>query len=144
VAEAVLPLLLRLTPWLLSIYVNHRITDTSATREMVKTLDDPNRLINQQIARWIRNRDLVHHDINISEALRAVTRPLLCVVGNGDGIVPRDTASFSYHRVGSRRKTLLEVGTREISVAHADLFVSRESHERVFSPLAAWLGEQHE
>jgi pimeloyl-ACP methyl ester carboxylesterase len=141
-AEIALPQLVRLTPWLLSIYMNPRITDTSAAREMVKTVEDPNRAINRQIARWIRSRDLVLRDTNISEALRSVTRPLLCVFANGDGIVPRDTATFPYEQVGSTRKALLEVGTREISMAHADLFVSRECHERVFTPVAAWLGEQ--
>ena len=71
-----------------------------------------------------------------------MTRPLLCVFGNGDGIVPRDTATFPYHQVGSAQKGLLEVGTSDITMAHADLFVSRECHERVFAPLSAWLGEQ--
>jgi pimeloyl-ACP methyl ester carboxylesterase len=141
-AEVALPQLVRLTPWLLSIYMNPRITDTSAAREMVRTVEDPNRLINRQIAQWIRSRDLVLRETNISEALRSVTRPLLCVFANGDGIVPRDTAIFPYEQIGSARKALLEVGTSDISMAHADLFVSRECHERVFSPVAAWLREE--
>ncbi|MCC6557455.1 MAG: alpha/beta fold hydrolase [Polyangiaceae bacterium] len=140
-AEIALPQLVRLTPWLLSIYMNPRITDTSAAREMVKTVEDPNRAINREIAHWIRERDLVLRETNISEALCTVTRPLLCVCANGDGIVPRETAAFPFHQIGSARKSLLEVGTRDIAMAHADLFVSRECHERVFAPVAAWLGE---
>ena len=140
-AELALPQLVRLTPWLLSLYMNPRITDTSAAREMVKTVEDPNRTINREIACWIRARDLVLRGTNISEALRSVTRPLLCVCANGDGIVPRDTAVFPYQQIGGARKSLLEVGTREIVMAHADLFVSRECHDRVFAPVAAWLGE---
>lgn len=141
-AEIALPQLVRLTPWLLSIYMNPQITDTSAARELVKTIEDPNRTLNREIARWIRDRDLVLRDTNISEALRSVTRPLLCVCANGDGIVPRDTAAFPYHQVGSSRRALLEVGTRQITMAHADLFISRECHERVFAPVAAWLAEE--
>jgi len=140
-AEVLLPQLVRFTPWLLSIYINPEITDTSAAEEMVKTVEDPNRAINRQIAEWIRRRDLVLRDTNISEALRSVTRPLLCVYANGDGIVPRETATFPYEQAGSSRKSLLEVGTREIAMAHADMFVSRECHARVFAPVAAWLAE---
>jgi pimeloyl-ACP methyl ester carboxylesterase len=140
-AEVLLPQLVRFTPWLLSIYINPEITDTSAAEEMVKTVEDPNRAINLQIAEWIRRRDLVLRDTNISEALRSVTRPLLCVYANGDGIVPRETATFPYEQAGSSRKSLLEVGTREIAMAHADMFVSRECHARVFAPVAAWLAE---
>jgi hypothetical protein len=104
-------------------------------------VEDPNRTINRQIAEWIRHRDLTLRETNISEALHSVTRPLLCVYANGDGIVPRDTATFPYYQIGSTRKALLEVGTGEIAMAHADLFVSRESHNRVFAPVASWLGE---
>ncbi|HSN98436.1 MAG TPA: alpha/beta fold hydrolase, partial [Candidatus Nanopelagicales bacterium] len=80
-AEVMLPQLVRFTPWLLSIYMNPEITDVSAAREMVKTVEDPNRAINRQIADWIGRRDLVLHETNISEALRTMTRPLLCVFG---------------------------------------------------------------
>lgn len=140
-AEVLLPQLVRFTPWLLSIYMNPEITDTSAAREMVKTVEDPNRAINRQIAEWIRRRDLILRGTNISEGLRAMTRPLLCVFANGDGIVPRETAAFPYNQAASPRKALLEVGTREIAMAHADMFVSRECHQRVFAPVSAWLAE---
>jgi pimeloyl-ACP methyl ester carboxylesterase len=140
-AGVLLPQLVRFTPWLLSIYMNPEITDMSAAREMVKTVEDPNRAINRQIAEWIQRRDLFLHETNISEALRTLTLPLLCVFGNGDGIVPRETATFPFRQIGSARKDLLEVGTKEIAMAHADLFVSRECHERVFAPVAAWLAE---
>lgn len=140
-AEVLLPQLVRFTPWLLSIYMNPEITDVSAAREMVKTVEDPNRAINRQIAAWIQRRDLVLHETNISEALRTVKKPLLCVFGNGDGIVPRETATFPYRQIGSERKALLEVGTREARMAHADMFISRECHRQVFQPVASWLAE---
>lgn len=138
-AELAVPLLARRTPWLLSMYMNPEITDTTAISELVRTVEDPNRHINRQIARWVRAGDLVIRGVNVSEGLRGVDRPLLCIAANGDGVVPPETAAFPYFQVASREKSLLEVGTREISMAHADLFVSREAHERVFEPLAAWL-----
>jgi pimeloyl-ACP methyl ester carboxylesterase len=138
-AERALPQLARYAPWLLSMYMNHEITDTSAAREMAKTVEDPNRHINREIARWIQNRDLVIDEVNVSSALAKVNQPLLCILANRDGIVPRSTAAFPYEQAGSSSKTLLEVGTSRIAMAHADLFVSKESHERVFHPLAKWL-----
>jgi hypothetical protein len=131
-AELALPHLVRRLPWLLSIYLNPSITDTDAAREMVKTVEDPNRHINREIARWIRDRDLVLRGINVSEALPQMKNPLLCVVANGDGIVPRATAEFPYARIGATSKRLLEVGSEAVSMAHADMFVSNEAHARVF------------
>jgi len=144
IAEFALPHLVRRTPWLLSIYMNASITDTTAASEMVKTVEDPNRHINREIARWIRDRDLVVRGVNVSEALSSIEQPLFCVLAAGDGIVPRRTAEFPYHAVRSKDKRLLEVGTTELAVAHADLFVSNEAHARVFEPIASWLAEQGE
>lgn len=141
-AELVLPALVRRLPWLLSIYLNPGITDMDAASEMVKTVEDPNRHINREIAHWIKDRDLVLRGVNVSEALPRMTNPLLCVLANGDGIVPRETAEFPYLRTGAASKRLLEVGSKEVSIAHADMFVSNEAHARVFAPLAAWLAEQ--
>jgi pimeloyl-ACP methyl ester carboxylesterase len=140
-AELALPLLARFTPWLLSVYMNPEITDISAAREMTRTVEDPNRFVNQQIARWIKERDLVVRGVNLSTALARLDNPLLCVLGQGDGIVPPETAAFPFHQTGARSKRLLEVGTKTMSMAHADLFVSREAHQRVFRPICDWLLE---
>ena len=141
-AELVLPHLVRRLPWLLSIYLNPSITDTDAVREMVKTVEDPNRHINREIAHWIKDRDLVLRGINVSEALPQMNGPLLCALANGDGIVPRETAEFPYVQTGATSKRLLEIGSEEVSMAHADMFVSNEAHARVFAPIATWLAEQ--
>ena len=138
-AGLVLPLLARYLPWVLSIYMNPEITDTSAARELVKTVEDPNRHVNREIAHWFASRDLVVRGVNVSDALPRITVPFLCVLASNDGIVPRETALYAYERVGSKNRGLLEVGTTEIAMAHADLFVSTEAHERVFRPLASWL-----
>jgi pimeloyl-ACP methyl ester carboxylesterase len=141
-AGLALPQLAKRAPWILSIYMNAEITDTSAAAEMVRTVEDPNRHVNRQIACWIRDRDLTLRGVNISESLRALKRPLLCVSALGDGIVPRQTAAFPYLAAGSPDKRLIEVGTDQIAMAHADLFISSEAHARVFEPLAAWLAER--
>lgn len=141
-AEFALPRLAQRTPWLLSIYMNPDITDTSAAAQMVKTVEDPNRHVNKQIAHWIRDRDLLLRGVNISEGLAKVKAPLLCVSALGDGIVPRRTAGFPYEAVGSSDKRLIEVGDDHIAMAHADLFISSEAHVRVFEPLATWLADR--
>lgn len=141
-AELALPLLARHTPWLLSIYMNPEITDVSAAREMTRTVEDPNRFVNRQIARWIRDRDLIVDGVNVGDGLGRLTNPLLCVLALGDGIVPRETAAFPFERIGSPAKRLLEVGSRTMAMAHADLFVSNEAHQRVFAPIRDWLLEQ--
>ncbi len=142
IAELALPHLIRRTPWVLSIYMNADINDLGAVSEMVKTVEDPNRHINREIARWIRDRDLFVRGVNLSTAIEAIEQPLLCVLAMGDGIVPRRTAEFPYRSVRSSSRSLLEVGSRELSMAHADLFVSNEAHGRVFEPIASWLSAQ--
>jgi len=141
-AGAALPLLAKRAPWILSIYMNSEITDTSAASEMVRTVEDPNRHVNREIARWIRDRDLTLRGVNISEGLRDLRAPLLCVSALGDGIVPRRTAEFPYLASGSPDKKLIEAGTPELAMAHADLFISSESEGRVFEPVARWLTER--
>lgn len=139
--EKLLPLLAKRVPWLLSIYMNPGATDLSAAREMARTVEDPSRRINRQLAHWINARDLIVRGVNVAEALREVERPLLCVLANGDGIVPRETALFPYQQIGSPLRATLEVGTETLRLAHADLFVSNEAHARVFDPIARWLAD---
>lgn len=143
-AELVLTRFAHRTKWVLSIYMNPEIIDTTAAHELVRTVEDPNRYINQEIAHWIRRRDLVLRGVNVAEGLRGITNPLLCILANGDGIVPPATAEFTYRQAASRDKRLITVGTDEIAMAHADMFVSNLAHERVFTPVAEWLAEQNE
>ncbi len=141
-AELALPLVARYTPWLLRVYMNPAASDVGAARQMVKTVEDPNRFINRQIARWMRDRDLVVEGVNVSEQLARLQMPLLCLAANGDGIVPLQTARFAYEQIGSPEKGLLVVGTDQLALAHADLFVSNEALELVFRPIADWLVRQ--
>lgn len=139
VASLLLPVLASFAPWLLSVYMNAEITDVSRSAVMCQTVEDPNRHVNRQIAEWIRDKDLVVRGVNVFEQLRSMTAPLLCVVALGDGIVPRKTAESPYDVWGGSDKQLLLVGSDDVHVAHADLFISRLSHEKVFAPMAAWL-----
>jgi len=141
-AGVALPLLARRAPQLLAIYLNAELTDISAVDEMIKTVEDPNRNVNREIAHWIRARDLTLRGVNISEGLRSIVAPLLCISAWGDGIVPRRTAAFPYFAVGSPVKKLVEAGGPGHAISHADLFISNESPRHVFEPIASWLRER--
>lgn len=139
--QTVLPAVARIAPSLLRVYLHPEIVDIRAAREMARTVEDPNRHVNRQIAAWIRRRDLIVGSTNLSDALGRMTQPLLVVVANGDGIVPRATAEFPLIASGASLKSRLDVGTAEVTMAHADMFVSSEAQSRVFEPIAAWLAD---
>ena len=137
-ARVAMPLLTRV-PKLLEIYLHPEIVDTSRMKEIIRTVENPNRTLNRQIAEWVQRGDLVLRGINVTEAVAKATNPLLVVLANADGIVPEATALSAYDKMGSSVKDILCVGTKEIPVAHADLFVSNIAQEWVFEPLAQWL-----
>jgi pimeloyl-ACP methyl ester carboxylesterase len=139
IARTALPVLTRVAPRLLSVYLNAASTDTSQVEAMVETVEDPNPIMNREIARWIVRRELVVRGVNVSSSLPGIDKPFLCILGRNDGIVPPATSRAIYESIGSRDKTLLEVGDRTTPIAHADLFLARRAPELVFEPLAAWL-----
>lgn len=141
-AKAALPVLKRI-PKLLHLYMHPDIVDTSKMQEMIQTVEDPNPVLNRQLAEWIRSGDLHVNGVNVSKGVAASGNPLLIVLANADGIVPDGTALSAYELMGSSRKDILRVGTQAVPVAHADLFVSDISHEWVFEPLAKWLAAQN-
>lgn len=138
-AGAALPFLVARAPKMVSMYLNPALTDTSRHAEMIATVEDPSRALNKEIARWIRSKDLTLRGTNLTEATGRLDLPLLVVAAHGDGVVPRDTAVFPYHHLPSRSKQLVIAGDDASPLAHADLFVSRESERQVFEPLTAWL-----
>lgn len=133
------PHLIRHTPWLLSIYIASRDFEPEAAREMAKTVEDPSRLLNRQMAEWFRSRDLIVNGRNIATGLRDVKRPLFVTAARGDGIVPLRTALSPYELSGASEKAVLEVGDDTLAMAHADLFVANDAHRHVFDPIADWL-----
>ncbi|MFW5741449.1 MAG: hypothetical protein ACOC1F_13910, partial [Myxococcota bacterium] len=137
-AGVALPALTR-APWLLSIYLHPGIVDMTQARELIRTVENPNRFVNRDIATWICHGDPIIGGINIAEALPDVTLPLLTVIANADGIVPRATTIWPHEVIGSARKDVLEVGSEEQPIAHADMFVSDLAPDLVFKPLGDWL-----
>lgn len=137
-ASLALPLLSR-APWLLSIYLHPGIVDMTQAAQLIRTVENPNRHVNKDIAQWIKHRDLLIDGKNVCEGLRSVTNPLLTVLASADGIVPRETAMWPHLNIGAERRDLLEVGSYAVPIAHADMFVSDHAPELVFKPLADWL-----
>ena len=142
-ARVAMPVLTRI-PKLLQVYLHPEIVDTSRMKEMIQTVENPNRTLNRQIAEWLKRGDLVVRGINVTEAVADAKNPLLVVLSNADGIVSEATALSAHHKMGSSVKDILCVGTAEVPVAHADLFVSDIAQEWVFEPLAQWLVAQNQ
>ncbi len=126
-------------PWLVSFYLNPDIVDLSHADELVKTIDDPSRRLNFEIARWIKNKELVVQGLNVCHSLYSITAPLLCIVAGQDGIVTPEAALSILDSIGSADTEVIEVGTDDIPHAHADLFLADGAHEHVYQPLARWL-----
>jgi len=137
-ASVALPALKR-APRLLSVYLHPGIVDMSQARQLIRTVENPNRFVNQDIARWIKLGDPIIGGRNVAEGLRDVQLPLLTVIANADGIVPRDTTIWPHENMGGEHRDVLEVGTSSLPVAHADMFVSDHAPELVFNPLGDWL-----
>lgn len=138
-ARVALPLLVKVAPSLLSIYLNHESTDLSQAARMVQTVEDPHPVINREIAEWIKNGELVVRGVNVSKAVSSMTKPFLCIVAAHDGIVMPATARWAYDAIGSGEKELLVVGDDALKVAHGDLFLCHGAQERVFAPIATFL-----
>jgi alpha-beta hydrolase superfamily lysophospholipase len=138
-ARVALPAIARVAPGVLSVYLNVASTDTSNADEMVKTVEDPNPVMNREIALWIVRRELIVCGVNVSRALPQMKLPFFCVIGLQDGIVPPATAREVYEAIGSTDKAILEVGDAARPIAHADLFLARGAQDLVFEPIAEWL-----
>ncbi len=134
-----LPTLARVAPGFLSIYLHTQSTDIEQAAVMIRTVEDPNRYVNREIAEWIERRELVLRGVNVSRALPSMRYPFMCVVAMQDGIVPPETGRALFDAIGSDRKVLLEVGTPEAPIAHADLFLSTGAQETVFGKVADFL-----
>ena len=140
-ARIALPLITKIAPSLLSVYLNERSTDLSQAEKLVQTVEDPHPIINREIAEWIKRGDLVVRGVNVSKKLPELTHPFFCVVANDDGIVLPATSRHTYDVIGSEKKELLVVGDPEQPIAHADLFLFTGAQERVFAPIADFLLE---
>lgn len=142
IAKAALPHLLRHAPWLLSIYMNREHVDAGSVDELSKTVEDPSRHVNRQIAEWIGRRDLVLGGVNVTASLPRIRVPFLSVAANADGIVPRETTDYTFANIGSRERTQFVVGSAAsggLKFGHADVFISDHADEHLYGPVADWL-----
>jgi len=140
-ARVALPVLSKVAPSLLSVYVNTQSTDLSEAHKLVQTVEDPHPVINREIAEWMKRGDLVVRGVNVSKKLPDLRHPFFCIVANDDGIVLPATSRHTYDAIGSEKKRLLCVGDAEQPIAHADLFLCHGAQEKVFAPLADFLVE---
>jgi pimeloyl-ACP methyl ester carboxylesterase len=138
-ARVALPVLSRVAPSLLSVYVNAESTDLSHAAHLVQTVEDPHPIINREIAEWMKRGDLIVRGVNVSKKLPELQHPFMCVVANDDGIVLPETSRHTFDVIGSSTKKLLVVGEPEMPIAHADLFVCTGAQERIFAPVADFL-----
>jgi hypothetical protein len=113
-------------------------------REMIQTVENPDRMLNREIADWVKRGHLFVSGINVTEGIAKARNPLLVVLSNADGIVPEATALSAHEKMGSSIKEILRVGNEAVPVAHADLFVSDIAQQWVFEPLAKWLIARNE
>ena len=139
VARLALPVVTTIAPSLLSLYLNHQSTDLSQAAKMVQTVEDPHPIINREIAQWMKRKNLVIRNVDVSAALPEMTNPFFCVLANQDGIVLPETSRYAYDVIGSPHKELLCVGEDAHPIAHADLFLGTGAQERVFAPVATFL-----
>ncbi len=124
---------------LLKIYLHKEMVDLRRKDLFFETVENPNRHLNRELARWIQEKDLILEGKNVTDAFRKIKNPLLCVLANADGIVPPLTALSAEEIAGSKIKETLVVGDDKLRFAHADLFVANHCHEMVFQPIANWL-----
>ncbi len=142
IARMLLPFV-RHAPSLLSIYMNAAEIDMAKAGQIVNTVDDPVPWINVQMARWMKNKDLVVGGLNVTEALEGLELPVLCVLANADGIVPPATALSIRDVAAPGSVDVLEVGDDDVWFAHADLFAARSAQAKVFEPLREWLAKPY-
>lgn len=138
-ARVALPVLAKVAPGVLSVYLNHTSTDLSQAARMVQTVEDPHPVINREIAEWIARGDLVVRGVNVSQKLAELRHPFFCVVASDDGIVLPETSRHTYDVIGSETKLLLEVGGKEMRIAHGDLFLCTGAQTKIFTPIADFL-----
>lgn len=136
-ARAALPLLTRV-PALLNLYMNPANVDLTKAERLVQTVENPDSNVNRDLAKWLKQKDLIIRGQNITTRLADVDKRLLLVLANRDGIVPESSATSAADAWGGSVDTL-RVGTDENWYAHADLFVGNEAPNTVFEPMMQWL-----
>ncbi len=141
-ARLALPLVLRM-PRLISIYLHPEIVDTKDPESLLKAIENPNCLLNYQLAYWVKNEELFIEGKSFTSLMQKVSNPILCVLSNADGIVSRENALAVLDAASSEVKDYFVAGDENIKMAHADLFVSDYCKQMVFEPMTNWLLQQN-
>jgi pimeloyl-ACP methyl ester carboxylesterase len=140
-AKWALPLVTKV-PVLLSPYMNAERIDLSRASDLVHTIENPVPHINRQVAKWMRQKDLMMRGRNVSEALAGLDElDTLAIYANADGIVPPGAARSVAQILPEERVTLIEVGDDAHWYAHADMFIGDRAETQVFEPLHGWLSQ---
>lgn len=136
--RAAFPLVSRIKP-VISLYMNPATIDTRRMDVMTRTVEDPDPNVNRDLALWMREGDMRLSGVNVTEAMRRVSLPLLVVIPNKDGIVPPSTAAIAADVWGGADVEVLRVGDDDNWFAHANLFIADDAPTLVFEPMIRWL-----
>ena len=76
-AELALPVVGKHLPGLIRFYLRAENVDMEKARVLVRTVEDPVPAVNQQIARWLQQRDLIIDGVNVTEELGRFEGPFI-------------------------------------------------------------------
>jgi pimeloyl-ACP methyl ester carboxylesterase len=138
-ARAALPLAARFAAPLLEIYLNPRITAIHPTELLTRTVEDPLRGINREMARWMQAGHLDLGGVRVSDGLRRYRGRLLVVHSRGDGICDSASALSAVEHAHGPVEVLEVAHPAGERIGHADLFLCDVAPERVFRPIAQFL-----
>ncbi len=138
-AAAALPLAARFASPLLKVYLNPRITAIEPTAMLTRTVEDPLRSINREMARWMSTGHLDLDGVSVSRALHRYRGRLLVVHSRGDGICDSASALSALDHVRTPAEVLEVSHPAGEPIGHADLFLCDAAPERVFAPVARFL-----
>ena len=142
-AQMALPMAARL-PDLFSFYLNARHIDISDAKTLIQTIDNPTAMLNGQLARWIKIKNLQVAGLDIPIRLTfCEPRPFLCIWANEDGVVPPATAASALDFFPGAPAYHIVAGSEDAPFAHADLFIAQGAQRMVFEPMERWLRAQH-
>lgn len=137
-ARVALPILGRIAPVLLSMYVNPRLTALHGSEQLVQGIENPIADVTARLGAWIREGHLRLDGHNVTDGLARFRKPLLVVYATGDGIVPPPTALAALRAVSGPADTL-EVHHPQHRVSHVDLFLADLAPTHVYPGVAGWL-----
>ena len=113
-------------------------------RALCHLVSDVSRGEISQFLDWMKSGDFRTYDRTTSyqQNLGKVRRPLFCIAGARDYLVPPSSVAAAYDRVASDRKDFLVLGRdqgQEEDYGHGDLLMGKNVHREVFPRILDWL-----